>query len=169
MSMHSDTQSAIRIRPMERPDRAALAELVVAVGNFNRGEIDCALELIDIYLNNENQKDYHVVVATDSESKVRGYACWGPVPLTKGAYDLYWIATHPDVQGQGYGRALMTYVEDGVREGSGRLLVLETSARESYGDTVRFYRRSGYQEASRIRDFYDLGDDKLVFVKRLSR
>jgi len=167
--MHSDVQSAIKIRAMEPADRPAVAVIVEAVGNFNQAEMDCALELIEVYLNNKNQKDYCVVVATDSECKVQGYACWGPVPLTKGTYDLYWIATHPDVQGQGYGRALMTYVEDRVREGSGRLLVLETSARESYGDTVRFYRRLGYEEASRIRDFYDVGDDMLVFVKRLSR
>jgi len=73
------------------------------------------------------------------------------------------------VQGQGYGRALMAYVEDRVREENGRLLLLETSSKESYGDTVRFYRRLGYEEASRIRDFYDVGDDMLVFAKRLSR
>jgi len=26
-----------------------------------------------------------------------------------------------------------------------------------------------YEEASRIRDFYDVGDDKITFVKRFSR
>ncbi len=154
---------------MEASDRAAVAEIVLAVGNFNRGEIDCALELIDIYLNDTKQEDYYVVVAADPAKKVRGYACWGPVPLTKGTFDLYWIASHPDVQGQGYGRELMKYVEQKVRESNGRLLVLETSAKESYEKTVRFYRRLEYEEASLIRDFYDVGDDKVIFVKRLSR
>ncbi len=167
--MHSDSRSAGKIRPMEAADRAAVAGIVSAVGNFNPAEINVALELVDIYLNDNNQKDYYIVVATDSSEKVQGYACWGPVPLTKGTYDLYWIATHPDVQGQGYGRRLMAYVEDRVRQEKGRLLVLETSAKESYGETVRFYRRLGYDEASRIRDFYDVGDDMLVFVKRISR
>ncbi len=154
---------------MEPADRAAVAEIVNAVGNFNEAEVSVALELVDIYLNNKEQKDYCIVVAADPASKVGGFACWGPVPLTKGTYDLYWIATHPDVQGQGYGRRLMAYVEDRVREEEGRLLVLETSAKESYGNTVRFYRRLGYEEASRIRDFYGVGDDMLMFVKRLSR
>jgi ribosomal protein S18 acetylase RimI-like enzyme len=168
-SMHSDTCRTITIRPMIPADRPAVADIVEAVGNFNPVEIDVALELIDIYLNDENQRDYLIVVATDREGVVRGYACWGPVPLTKGTYDLYWIATHPSVQGQGYGRAVMEYVEDRVRLENGRLLVLETSAKESYGATVRFYRNLGYEEASRIRDFYDVGDDKLVFVRRISR
>jgi len=89
MSMHSDQKIAISIRCMESADRPAVAEIVGAVGNFNQSEIDVALELVDIYLNNRNQKDYYIVVATDSESRVHGYACWGSVPLTKGTYDLY--------------------------------------------------------------------------------
>ena len=153
---------------MARSDRAAVAEIVTAVGNFNPEEVLCALELVDIYLDNEAQQDYRVVVATDSTDSVRGYACWGRVPLTRGTYDLYWVASHPDVQGQGFGRSLMDYVEGEVRADHGRLLVLETSAKESYGKTVRFYRRLGYEETSRIRDFYDVGDDKLTFVKRLT-
>ncbi len=165
--MPSDDHPGKRIRPLVAADRAAVAEIVSAVGNFKPVEIDCALELVDIYLNSKDQKDYRLHVAEDEHGRVLGYTCWGPVPLTAGTYDLYWIATHPDAHGLGFGRALMMFVEDRVREENGRLLVLETSSKESYGDTVRFYHRLGYEEVSRIRDFYDVGDDKLTFVKRL--
>ncbi len=150
-------------------DRSAVVDIVRGVGNFNQAEMDCALELVDIYLNKPRQNDYRVVVAEDAAGCVCGYACWGPTPMTQGTYDLYWIATHPGAQGRGVGRELMNYVEDRVREENGRLLIIETSAKESYGKTVGFYRRSEYEEASRIRDFYDVGDDKLVFVRRFSR
>jgi ribosomal protein S18 acetylase RimI-like enzyme len=166
--MHSDDHTAVLIRPMAYPDRAVIAELVMSVENFNHAEIDCALELIDIYLNNTNQDDYHVIVAEDSSSMLRGYACWGPVPLTNGVYDLYWIATHPGSRGLGFGKALMAFVDSRVLERKGRLLVIETSSKSSYTGTVRFYKSIGYQEASRIEDFYDIGDDKLIFIKRLS-
>ena len=63
----------------------------------------------------------------------------------------------------------MEFVERSVDEEHGRLLVLETSSKESYGNTVGFYRRFGYEEASRIRDSYDADDDKITFVKRFSR
>ena len=63
----------------------------------------------------------------------------------------------------------MAHVENQVREENGRLLIIETSSKESYGKTVGFYRRLGYEEASRIRDFYDVGDDKLIFVRRFSQ
>jgi ribosomal protein S18 acetylase RimI-like enzyme len=166
--MHSDDDPGIQIRPMANADRATVADLVVSAGNFNQAEIDCALELVDIYLTNKNQTDYNIVVAQDAESTVHAYACWGPVPLTKGAFDLYWIATTPQSRGRGFGRALMRYVESQALKLKGRLLAAETSSKASYIDTVKFYRGLGYEEVSRIVDFYDVGDDKLILVKRLS-
>jgi len=123
---------------------------------------------VDIYLGDKKQDDYRVVVAEDAASGVQAYACWGPVPLTKGAFDLYWIATHPKSRSRGFGRALMEYVESEARTQKGRLLAIETSSKGSYRNTVDFYRRLGYAETSRIGDFYDVGDDKLILVKRLS-
>ncbi len=167
--MPSDSEMKIAVRPMVPADRQAVAAIVERVGNFNAAEIATALELVDIWLSESTQGDYRVAVAEDAGGRVCGYTCWGPTPLTKGTYDIYWIATLPEVHGAGFGRALMAHVEAQVAAEKGRLLVLETSSKESYGDTVRFYRRSGYEEASRIRDFYDVGDDKITFVKRLSR
>ena len=166
--MHSDAQPDVSIRPMAFEDRSGIAELICAIENFNQAERDCAMELVDIYLDNKNQKDYWFAVAENSPSKPLAYACWGPVPLTQGTFDLYWIATHPDARSRGFGRALMAYIESNVREQGGRLLVAETSAKESYQKTIEFYQRLKFQEVSRIPDFYDVGDDRLIFTKRLS-
>jgi ribosomal protein S18 acetylase RimI-like enzyme len=157
------------IRQLITADRPAVDRILRDVGNFSPAEIDCALELVDVYLGQPLQKDYRLVVAEVAAEGVCGYACWGPTPLTHGTYDFYWLATHPRMQGRGVGKALMGYVEDRVRSEKGRLLVLETSSKESYGKTVEFYHRLGYEEVTRIRDFYDIGDDKLIFIKRLSR
>jgi ribosomal protein S18 acetylase RimI-like enzyme len=166
--MHSDDHPAVSIRPMTLADRAAIAELIVSVENFNQSETDCALELVDIYLHDKNQSDYKIAVAEDSSANVQAYACWGSVPLTKGAFDLYWIATRPSSRGLGFGRALMNHVEQQVMSSRGRLLIIETSSKDSYQNTVGFYHNLGYEETARIKDFYDIGDDKLVFVKRIS-
>jgi ribosomal protein S18 acetylase RimI-like enzyme len=153
---------------MTLADRSAVAELIVSVENFSSIETDCAMELVDIYLHDAKQSDYNVAVAEDSNSKVQAYACWGAVPLTKGAFDLYWIATNPGSRGRGFGRALMHYVERGAAALNARLLAVETSSKESYKKTIEFYHSLNYEEIARIKDFYDVGDDKLILVKRLS-
>ena len=53
------------------------------------------------------------------------------------------------------------------RDRGGRLAIIETSGRDDYIPTRRFYARVGYQEAARIRDFYAPGDDKVISVKEL--
>jgi ribosomal protein S18 acetylase RimI-like enzyme len=165
--MHSDDHSGVTIRPMAPTDRGIIAELIVSVDHFNQAEVECALELIDLYLNNPQQMDYQVIVAEDF-CQLHAYACWGPVPLTRGTYDLYWIATHPRSRGRGFGRALIACIENKIMETGGRLLVAETSAKKSYEGTIEFYRRLGFEAASHIKDFYDVGDDRLIFVKRFS-
>jgi hypothetical protein len=48
------------------------------------------------------------------------------------------------------------------------MLLIETSSRKSYAGTVRFYQEAGYSEISRIKDFYRIEHDKLVFCKHLA-
>jgi ribosomal protein S18 acetylase RimI-like enzyme len=153
---------------MIHEDRSGIAALVFSVENFNQAERDCAMELVDIYLNNEDQQDYWFAVAENSQAVPLAYACWGPVPLTQGTFDLYWIAVHPNARSRGLGQALIAFVVEKVREQGGRLLIAETSAKESYRKTIEFYQRLNFEEASRIKDFYDVGDDRLIFIKRLS-
>ena len=85
------------IRKLIESDREKIKCILESTDNFNEDEINIAMELINIYINDENQKDYEIFV--DEEEKViRGYVCIGPRPLTTGTYDLYWIAVNPDVQ-----------------------------------------------------------------------
>jgi ribosomal protein S18 acetylase RimI-like enzyme len=153
---------------MIHEDRSGIADLVFSVENFNQAERDCAMELVDICLNHKDQQDYWFAVAENSQAAPLAYVCWGPVPLTRGTFDLYWIAVHPNARSRGLGQALMAYVVEKVHEQGGRLLIAETSAKESYRKTIEFYQRLNFEEASRIKDFYDVGDDRLIFIKRLS-
>ncbi len=85
--MHSDDHPAIVVRPMVPPDRAAIGSLIVSSENFNKDEVNCAMELVDVYLDNKDQADYRVAVAVDSTSAVRAYTCWGPVPRVRRGAD----------------------------------------------------------------------------------
>lgn len=145
--------------------------MVVSSGKFNDAEIATALELVDEALEKgEEASGYFFAILEDKkeESIVRGYVCYGPTPLTQGVYDLYWIVVDPKAQGKGFGRLLTKYVEREVVKRGGRMILIETSSQETYGPTIRFYERSGYELAARIKNFYRIGDDKLVFLKELA-
>ncbi len=150
-------------------DRPRIEEMVVSSGNFNDVEIETALELVDEALKKGDVSGYIFAVLEygKGNSMLRGFACYGPIPLTQGVYDLYWIVVDPAYQKKGNGRYLLEYVEREVKKQGGRMLLIETSSQESYVATIRFYERNGYQLAARIKDFYRIGDDKLVFSKVL--
>jgi ribosomal protein S18 acetylase RimI-like enzyme len=163
----------MNIRPVEPKDRDRIHEILVATARFTEEEVKCAVELVDIALEHPERGEYFVYVldAPDSgpSKMVQGYVCYGPTPLTDGVWDLYWIAVDPNAQGQGIGQLLLRFVENEVRRNRGRMLLIETSSKESYGPTLRFYQRSGYDEISRIKDFYRIEDDKVVFCKKLQQ
>jgi len=159
-----------RIRKLKQQDRDRIEEMVIASGNFNDVEIATALELVDDALaEGENSGYIFVVLGDDKEhDSAHGYACYGPVPLTQGVYDLYWIVVDRAAQRKGLGRILLEHVERDVVKRGGRMLLIETSSQETYSATIRFYESRGYHLEARIRNFYRIGDDKLIFRKELA-
>jgi ribosomal protein S18 acetylase RimI-like enzyme len=157
----------ISIRPMVVRDKSTIMEILRTIREFTPDEVIVAEELIDAYLEAPSTSGYLVFVA-EVDSTITGYICYGPTPLTKGTWDVYWVAVDPGGQGQGVGRALMAFTEKKIKEGRGRLAIVETSGRPDYDKTRRFYSSLGYRLAARIADFYSPGDDKLILEKRLS-
>lgn len=155
------TTNTLKLRDIERRDRAAIARILAATDAFSPAEIDVALELVD----EPREAGYRFVVA-EQAGTVAGYACFGATPCTVGTYDLYWIAVDPTLQSKGLGRALLDAVESAVRAEDGRLLIIETASKPEYAATRAFYERCGLELAARIQDFYARGDDKLVYCRR---
>ncbi len=152
------------VRRIEPRDREAIRALVEGTGAFKPHEVDVAMELVDAALSNPTQDDYHPYVITEDDGTVAAYACFGKNPMTRFTWDLYWIATRKDRMGKGYGRRMVGFVVEEVRRRDGRLLVIETSSKESYGDTRAFYDKIGCTLAAKLKDYYDEGDDKLIYL-----
>jgi ribosomal protein S18 acetylase RimI-like enzyme len=160
--------TSVSTRRLEPRDRETVARILDSVGNFSAVEQTVALELIDAWLADGEASDYLCWIVEDA-TRVQGYVCIGPTPLTDGTFDLYWIAVDPSAQGRGYGQVLTRLAEHEARARGGRLLIIETASQETYAPTVRFYERAGYELVATIPDFYKAGDDKLTFAKRLDR
>ena len=162
----------MKIRHVEARDRERIHQILVATNRFTEEEVRIADELVESAVEHPEKGDYvvHVLEEPDSgpSKAVQGYVCYGPTPMTDGVFDLYWIAVDLRSQGLGFGQLLLRFVENEVRRQRGRMLLIETSSKESYGPTLRFYQRSGYDEISRIKDFYRIEDDKVVYCKKLT-
>ena len=151
------------IRQATADDKDSLLAIAQATGLFAPEELEGFGEMMDDQLSGAEEQCW----IADDENGIVGAAYYAPEPFAEGVWNLYFIGVHPDEQGKGRGSALIRYVEERLRKQGDRLLLVETSAQESFEATRTFYRKNGYDEEARIRDYYKDGDDKIIFRKAL--
>lgn len=149
------------IRPSVADHIPGLARVIDAVGLFPSAML---AGMMAPYLTGGEAEDRWL---TYEHGGPQGVAYFVPERLTDRTWNLLLIAVHPDHQGKGNGAALLQAVETALITLGGRMLIIETSGLAVFEAQRSFYRKCGYQEEARIRDFYQAGDDKVVFRKIL--
>lgn len=157
----------MEIRPLVNKDRAKLLSMLIKSQVFTSEEIGVAMELIDIVLKDQDQKDYRIHCMVDDQDQPMGYICYGPVPMTQGTFDLYWIVVDPDFQHQRIGSRLLIFLEALIKKVKGRMILADTSTIPQFEKTRRFYLKNGFREVARVPDYYQPGNDRVTFCKRL--
>lgn len=147
-------------------DLKAVEEIVSSTHFFREDEIKVAIELVQEALDKGKPSGYHFVFL-ESDEKTIAYACFGPIPCSLVSYDLYWIATHYDFRGHGLGSMVLNEVEKIIKEQKGLYVYIETSSKELYTPTQKFYEKNKYEIKAIFENFYDIGDGKVVYVKKL--
>ncbi len=153
----------MNVRAATRRDIPSLKPIIDATGLFPSEMLD---DMMRGYLEGSAPSDMWFVLANP---EVVAAAYCAPEKLTSGTWNLLMIAVDPPSQGRGVGAALMRHVERLLAERGERILLVETSGLPDFERVRRFYRGIGYDEEARIRDFYQQGDDKVVFRKTLDR
>ena len=157
----------LELREELKPEDAARVYALAAVtGFFTAEEAAIAQELAEERLTRGAASGYHFLLAEEA-GELLGFACFGPIPCTRGAYDLYWIVVRPDRQGGGLGRRLLTAAEARIAAAGGRRVYIDTSSRPQYAPTRAFYRACGFHQEALLADFYDRNDGKVIFCKVL--
>lgn len=62
----------------------------------------------------------------------------------------------------------MRHVEDDLRDRQQRLLLVETSGVPDFSLIREFYEKAGYHAEARVRDYYQAGDDMVLYRKDLT-
>jgi ribosomal protein S18 acetylase RimI-like enzyme len=155
-----------RYEPKET-DIKVVEDIVRSSGFFRDDEIAIAVELVQERLIKGKVSGYEFVFL-EFEDKTVAYACFGAIPCSLVSYDLYWIATHNTFRGHGFGSMVICEVERIVKEQKGLYLYIETSLKELYTATQKFYKKHQYEQKAVFDDFYDIGDSKIVYAKKLN-
>ncbi len=171
------------IRQIKKTDKEQIRAIAVSVGSFYKNEIECCLEMADEAINPaaaeeeteeeadraEAQSSYRstTFACYEEGGKVVGFISYGPDEMTKGTWEVYWLAVHKRQQGKGIGRELMQHAEKEALKAKARQLVLETSSLQNYDHVRRFYEKLGYVTVATVPDYFAIGDHKVVYVKRL--
>lgn len=148
-------------------DIEPIVDVTRTTGFFSPDEVDIARELVTLNVRQGETASGYYYLVLDVNSRIDAYACYGPIPGTEASFDLYWIVVAPQLQGKGLGGELIDEVARRVGAKGGRRLYADTSSREHYALTRAFYRRSQFEQAALLDDFYAEGDGKVIFVRKL--
>jgi ribosomal protein S18 acetylase RimI-like enzyme len=160
-------------RTEPRPeDVDAVEALTRATGAFRADEVDCARELLEEALRDgQEASGYYFLFADGVDAagnwRLDGYACFGPIPMTLGRYELYWIAVHPEARGTGIGKRLARQTEAAVRAEGGTHIFAVTSTKSDYWAARAFYEAQGYVKHADVPDYHADGDGLAMYGKRL--
>lgn len=146
-------------------DPLRVCNLVEATGAFRLDEVRVAGELAEEWLAKGAASGYRFLLldAADRADALDGYVCFGPTPCTVGAWDVYWLVVHPARQREGAGRVLWRAAMQAMANEEARVVYAETSSAPAYAAARRFYIHQGGEVAAIVRDFYTVGEDKILF------
>jgi len=150
----------------EKSDIQSIRDIVVSTGFFYDHEVEIAVELVEERLNLGEVTGYYFVFA-EVDGVTAAYSCFGPITMSKTCFDLYWIATHNDFRGKGIGKKLLEETFREARKMGCKIIIAETSGLPHYAPTRGFYDSTSFVLEARLKDFYDEGDDKLFYTKRI--
>lgn len=128
--------------------------------------VDMLDDMMADYFDNPDTMEVWFTALEEDEVIGLGYCV--PEKLTDGTYNLLAIGVRGDIHGKGTGRKMMVFIEDDLRQKGNRLLIVDTSGTESFRKTRKFYENLGYTKEAVIRDFWEEGDDKVVYWKKLN-
>ncbi len=147
-------------------DTMTVTDILKSTGFFKPFEIDVAIELLQDRMKNGEGCGYQFNFL-ELEGRTVAYGCFGEIPGTVKNYDIYWLAVENRFRRKGLGHMLLEKIEGDIKKHSGRGIYLGTSNKELFVPTLNFYKKNGYRQVALLKDYYDFGDNQVVFYKKL--
>ena len=160
---------SLDIRPATPADAGDIKSLALDNQMYEREELALFDELLAGFYSGNTTGDRWLVAKRGHITVAAAYLA--PEPFADRMWNLYFLATAPSAHGSGAGSTLLRHVEEDLRRSGpevARTLIVDTSSTPEYQRTREFYRRRGFVEEARVRDFYGPDDHKVTFWKSLT-
>ncbi|MCH2038273.1 MAG: GNAT family N-acetyltransferase [Rickettsiales bacterium] len=118
-------------------------------------------------LDSHLEKPGEEIWLTSMEDEPVGFAYCAPEPVTIGTWNLLMLWTKEGFEGKGYGKSLVSAVENELKQKGARLLIVETSQLPEFEVARLFYEKYGFTFEAKITNFFDEGDNKLIYTKSI--
>ena len=152
----------LSIRPATEPYLAAIADIAETSGLFPG---DMLPDMIALFLGQEALG--HIWLVACQSDEILAFVYCEPERMTVSTSNILALATRKTHRSAGIGSQLVRELEDLCRVRGDRILLVETAGLPEFDRTRAFYTREEYKRIATLPDFYDSGEDKVVFMKRL--
>lgn len=151
-----------KIKSVSQSDLDGLKKVLDSCGLFPSEYLD---DMISDYFNNPDTQDIWFTYIYDNSPVAIGYCV--PEKLTNGTYNLLAIGVSENAQRKGIAKTMMNYIEHELKSRDGRILIVETSSDDAQVGARKLYEKLAYNQEAVIRDFWNEGEHKIVFWKKL--
>lgn len=155
------------IRPITPDDTAGVVALAVTAELFSSEEVGIVRQMMADYFA-VKAADGHACLVDDRDGRLVAVAYYEPLTATDRTWELTMIGVDRDHHRQGLGARLLHAVQDDLQARGQRLLLVETSATPAFDRARDFYLACGYDQEARVRDYYEDGDDMILFRRALT-
>ena len=151
------------IRMITRRDIPQLKQVLDSIELFPSDMLE---DMTSDYFNNPQTEEIWFTEEVDGNPTSLGFCA--PEKLTEGTYNLHALGVLSDIQSKGTGTRMMSFIENHLKANGHRILIIDTSGTDDFEPTRRFYEKLGYNKEAVIRDFWNDGDDKVTYWKKLN-
>lgn len=150
------------VRTVVLSDIEGLKTVVESCELFPSEQLD---EMMEEYFRNAQTPDIWFTCIDQNKPIAIGYCV--PEKLTQGTYNLLAIGVALTFQRMGIATEMMQYWEQLLKQKNARILIVETSGDPAQMAARNFYKKIGYIQEATIKDFWNDGEDKIIFLKKL--
>lgn len=158
----------MNVRAVDIADRSALVGVAVRTGLFSQDEAELLLGgVLDQLIRGSLPPGHAALACRDAAGEhVIGWTYFAPDQHADGVWNVWWLGVVPEALGTGAGALLLRAAEASALSGGARIVVVETSSKDSTARARRFYWKEGYAECGVVPDFYGVGDHKVIFSRQ---